>query len=107
MGSLPQLQVCWALLVAALAQPQPSPSLSPHSHTGNFVKELFPDPPASLPPWELFGWAQSEAAGARGEGAVLAAKFISESRQRRLLLLGMLGIQNCHFPPPSLGTGSC
>lgn len=54
MGSLPQLQVCWALLVAALAQPQPCPSLSPHSHSGNFVKELFPDPPALLLPLELF-----------------------------------------------------
>lgn len=102
MGSLPQLQVCWAPLVAALAQPQPSPSLSPHSHTGNFVKELFPD--RSCP--GSSGWAQSEAAGAQGKGVVLAAKFISESRQRWLLLLGTLiaGIQNYRlFPPPSLG----
>lgn len=90
--------------------PGPAPALSPHSHTGNFVKELFPDPPALLLPWELFGWAQSEAAGAQGKGVVLAAKFISESRQPWLLLLGMLipRMQNyCLFPPPSLETSSC
>lgn len=90
------------LLGSTRGRPGPAPAQSPHSHTGNFVKELFPD--RSCP--GNSGWAQSEAAGAQGKGVVLAAKFISESRQRWLLLLGTLiaGIQNYRlFPPPSLG----
>lgn len=49
MGSLLPLQVCWPPLVATLAQPQLSSSLSLQSHSGNFLKECFPDPAAFAP----------------------------------------------------------